>query len=423
LFFDEARIRVRAGRGGNGIVAFRREYGVPRGGPNGGNGGKGGDVYVRAITRLNTLNAFEHQNLFVAEPGQAGGGMDRTGRSGQDVIVEVPLGTVVRDAETGQLLGDLVEEGQQVCVAHGGRGGRGNAAFTTSTNQAPRMSEKGEPGEEREIDLEMKLIADVGVVGMPNAGKSTLLSVISAARPKIASYPFTTIQPNLGVVNLDYGSSFVVADLPGLIQGASQGIGLGHEFLRHVERTRLLVHLLDGLAGDPLETYDAIQHELAAFSETLITKPQIVVLNKMDLPDVREIWPLVQEMFAERKIEVRAISAVAGEGIRELLWEIARRLEELPAERLPEPEPILRPEVDENAFTIRESEKGWHVYGIAIERTAKMTNWDQYEAAARFQRVLEAMGITMALREAGVEEGDTVYIGDTELEWGWQDNA
>ena len=423
MFFDEARIRVRAGKGGDGIVAFRREYGVPRGGPNGGNGGKGGDVYVRAVSRLNTLSAFENQNLFVAEPGQSGGGMDRTGRTGQDAVVEVPLGTVVRDAETGQLLGDLVQEGQQVCVAHGGRGGRGNAAFATSTNQAPRLSERGEPGEERELELELKVIADVGVVGMPNAGKSTFLSVISAAKPKIASYPFTTIQPNLGVVTLDYDTSFVVADLPGLIRGASQGVGLGHEFLRHVERTRLLVHMLDGLAGDPLATYDAIQHELAAFSEALIAKPQIVVLNKMDLPDVREIWPLVQELFAERGIEVRAISAVAREGVRELLWEIARRLEELPVERLPEPEPVLRPEVDEKAFSIYQSEKGWRVRGIAIERTVKMTNWDQYESAARFQRVLEAMGITMALREAGVEEGDTVYIGDTELEWGWQDNA
>jgi GTP-binding protein len=266
------------------------------------------------------------------------------------------------------------------------------------------------------------MIADVGVIGMPNAGKSTFLSAISAAKPKIASYPFTTIQPNLGVVNLGYEMSFVVADLPGLIQGASQGIGLGHEFLRHVERTRLLVHLLDGLAGDPVQAYDDIQHELAAFSDALIAKPQIVVLNKMDLTEVREIWPLAEELFAERGIEVRAISAVTGEGVRDLLWEIAQRLQELPVERSSEPEPILRPEVDENAFTIRESERGWHVYGVAIERTAKMTNWAQYESAARFQRVLEAMGITMALREAGVQEGDTVYIGDMELEWGWQDN-
>jgi GTP-binding protein len=419
VFFDEARIRVRAGKGGNGIVAFRREYGVPRGGPNGGSGGKGGDVYIRAILRLNTLTAFEHQNLFVAGAGQSGGGMDRKGRSGQDVIVEVPLGTIVRDAETGQQLGDLVQEGQQICVAHGGRGGRGNAAFATSTNQAPRMSEKGEPGEEREIDLELKLIADVGVIGMPNAGKSTFLSAISAARPKIASYPFTTLQPNLGVVNLGYETSFVVADLPGLIEGASRGVGLGLEFLRHVERTRLLVHLLDGLSGDPLYSYDAIQKELAAFSERLIAKPQIVVLNKMDLPDVREIYPLVQELFAERGIVVHAISAVTHEGTRELLGEIARRLSELPVEQLPEPEPILRPEVDEKAFTIRQGSEGWYVQGIAIERTAKMTNWDQYESTARFQRVLEAMGITMALREAGVQEGDTVFVGDTELQWGW----
>jgi GTP-binding protein len=425
VFFDEARIRVQAGNGGNGCIAFRREWGVPRGGPAGGNGGKGGDVYVRAAARLSTLLAFEHQNLFVAERGQHGQGKDRTGRAGKDEIIEVPLGTVVRDADTGQVLGDLIHDEQQICVARGGRGGRGNAAFATSTNQAPRMSERGEPGEERELELELKLIADVGLVGMPNAGKSTLLSAISAAKPKIASYPFTTLQPNLGVVMLNYRNSFVAADLPGLIEGASRGVGLGHEFLRHVERTRLLVHVLDGIAGDPLENYDTINRELGAFSERLAAKPQIVAVNKMDLPDVREIWPLLQEMLAERDIRAHAISAATGEGVQDLLWEVSRQLAELPAEIPAEPETYdaeTELEVDEKAFTVDLDEGGWHVHGIAIERTVAMTNWDQYESLARFQRILEAMGITMALREAGIQDGDTVFIGGKELQWGWPED-
>ena len=425
MFFDEARIRVQAGHGGNGCVAFRREWGVPRGGPSGGNGGKGGDVCVRAAARLNTLTAFEHQNLFVAENGRHGQGKDRTGRVGKDEIIEVPLGTVIRDADSGQVLGDLIRDEQQICVVHGGRGGRGNAAFTTSTNQAPRISERGEPGEEREIELELKLIADVGLVGMPNAGKSTLLAAISAAKPKIASYPFTTLQPNLGVVRLDYNTSYVAADLPGLIAGASRGAGLGHEFLRHVERTRLLVHVLDGMAGDPLENYDTINGELEAFSKRLAAKPQLVVVNKMDLPDVREIWPLLQEMLAERDLEAHAISAATGEGVRDLLWEIWQQLAELPAEIPAEPDTsaaTARLEIDEKAFRFDLDEDGWHVHGIAIERTVAMTNWDQYESLARFQRILEAMGITIALREAGVQEGDTVFIGDKELLWGWPED-
>jgi GTP-binding protein len=422
VIFDEARIHVKAGQGGSGCVAFRREWGVPRGGPSGGSGGKGGDVYVQAAARLNTLIAFEHQNLFVAEGGQHGQGKDRTGRAGKDVVIEVPLGTVVHDAESGQVLGDLIEDSQRICVAHGGRGGRGNASFATSTNQAPRISERGEPGEERRLDLELKLIADVGLVGMPNAGTSTLLAAISAARPKIAAYPFTTLQPNLGVVTLNYQTSFVAADLPGLIEGASRGAGLGHEFLRHIERTRLLVHVLDGLVGDPLYNYDTINRELASFSERLSAKPQIVVLNKMDLPDVSELEPLIQEMLAERGIQAHAISAVTGQGVQDLLWDIAQRLSELPDEIPDEIAPedtVIRPGVDEKAFRIELDEEGWHVHGIAIERTAAMTNWDQYESQARVQRILEAMGITLALREAGVQDGDTVFIGDSELQWGW----
>jgi len=398
-------------------VAFRREKYVPLGGPSGGNGGKGGDVFIRASARLNSFVAFQYQNRFSAENGQRGRGKDLLGRSGESLAIDVPLGTVVRDARSERVLGDLVSDGQEVCVARGGRGGRGNAAFATSTNQAPRISEKGEPGQRRWLKLELKLIADVGLIGLPNAGKSTLLAAVSAARPKIAPYPFTTLQPNLGVVTLDYETSFVVADLPGLIEGASRGAGLGHQFLRHVERTRLLVHLLDGASGDPLHDFDVINHELAAFSERLASKPQVVVLNKMDLPSVREIWPLVQEMFAERGIEPLAISAATGKDVRPLLWELARRLAQIPVE-IPTQEVEAEPEVDEKTFTIFKDNRGWHVRGVAIERAAVMANWDQEESVARFQRILEALGITMALREAGVTDGDTVYVGKTELQWG-----
>ncbi len=422
MFFDEARIHVRSGRGGNGSVAFRREKGVPYGGPAGGNGGRGGDLYLRSAQRLNTLVAFQTQIHYAAEDGQHGRGKNQQGRSGGDLVIQVPLGTVVRDADTGQNLADLVEDGQEVLVARGGRGGRGNAAFATPTNQAPRISERGEPGEARWLKLELKLLADVGLIGMPNAGKSTLLSAVSAARPKIASYPFTTLEPTLGVVRLDDETAFVMADLPGLIEGASRGAGLGHRFLRHVERTRLLVHLIDGTAADPLGNYDTINGELEAFSAALAMKPQIAVVNKIDLPEAQELWPLIREGLAERGAEPLRISGATGEGVQALLGRIAGRLSEIPAEvpEAPLHEILIEPERDERAFTIGVSPSGWHVRGIAIERAAHMTNWDQEESLARFQRILEAMGVTMALREAGVSEGDTVFIGDVELQWGWQ---
>ena len=419
MFFDTAKIHVKAGDGGNGCVAFRREKYVPLGGPSGGNGGKGGDIYIRASKSVNTLLMFQHQNYFTAERGQHGRGKNLLGRGCESSYIDVPLGTVIRDAETERVLADLIEEGQEVCVVRGGRGGRGNAAFATATNQAPRISENGEPGQERWLVLDLKMIADVGLVGMPNAGKSTLLSVVSAARPKIAPYPFTTLQPNLGMIRLDYHTSFVMADLPGLIEGASQGVGLGHQFLRHVERTRLLVHLLDGLSGDPLHDYDVINRELAAFSDRLAALPQILVFNKMDVTGVREVWPLFQELCAERGLKPLAISAATGEGVKELLGEIGVRLAELPP-RISIEEVNVEPKVDEKAFTILRSERGWHVRGIAIERVVAMTRWEQEESTARFQRILEAMGISIALREVGVKEGDSVFIGEKELVWGWE---
>ena len=416
LFFDEATITVRAGRGGNGCVSFRREKYVPFGGPNGGHGGAGGNVYLRVNPHLNTLLPFAHQRHFAAENGQHGMGKGMHGRDGADLYIEVPPGTTVRDARTGELLGDLTQPGQELLVARGGRGGRGNEAFKSPTRQAPRFAEKGAPGEERTLRLELRLIADVGLVGKPNAGKSTLLSRVSAARPKIADYPFTTLAPNLGVVEAE-GRTFVMADIPGLIEGAHAGAGLGLQFLRHVERTRLLVHLLDGSSPDPAADYAAINRELALYSEKLAAKPQIVVLNKLDLPEARARWaPLKKELG----LEVLGISAVTGEGISGLLRVIAERLEELPTEEPLEEMPVLRPlEARENtAFTVEKLGDGvYRVRGQEIERLAMMTDWANDEAIERFERIMIARGISARLEEEGVRLGDTVYIGEIELEW------
>jgi GTP-binding protein len=325
---------------------------------------------------------------------------------------------MIYDAESGDLLADLVEEGQRVVLARGGRGGRGNAAFASPTNQAPRLAEHGEPGQERWLRLELKLIADVGVIGMPNAGKSTLLSVVSAARPKIAAYPFTTLQPNLGVVTVDDYHTFVMADVPGLIEGASEGAGLGHQFLRHVERTRLLIHMLDGAATDPLLDHATINRELARFSEYLAGRPQIVVLNKMDLPDAQAWWPLVEEAMAERGVEVHAISAVTREGVGPLMKRTYELLQNLPPpEQAGEVRAVFRPAEREDAFTIEREEDAWRVRGVRVERLAAMTPFTLPEAAARFQRQLRSMGVIEALAEAGVQEGDLVRVGEQELEW------
>jgi GTP-binding protein len=418
MLFDEAKIYVKAGDGGNGAVAFRREKFVPRGGPAGGRGGDGGDVVLKVDEQLNTLVHFQNQVHFKAGRGEHGGGKNQTGARGQGEVIPVPPGTLVRDAETGELLADLTEPDQSVVVARGGRGGRGNASFATSTRQTPRLAERGAPGEARWLELELRLIADVGLVGMPNAGKSTLLAAASAARPKIADYPFTTLQPNLGVVRID-GYDFVLADLPGLIEGAHAGAGLGHQFLRHVERTRLLVHLLDGAAQDPLAHFDQINRELELFNPALAERSQIVVLNKVDLPDARRHWPRVKSEAQTRGLPVYAVSAATGEGVRELMLHVGRMLSELPR---PEPAaeeiPVFR--LDETPeFTIEREGDAWRVRGERVERLALQTMWEYHDAVQRFQRVLEAMGVLHALREAGVEAGDTVRIGDMELEWMW----
>jgi len=418
MFFDEAKIYVKSGDGGDGCVAFRREKYVPFGGPSGGNGGRGGDVYLVVDRNLNTLIHFKKRVHFKAEKGGRGSGKNQQGKMGEDRLIPVPPGTAVYDADTGEFVADLMEDEQRVLVVRGGRGGRGNAAFASPTNQAPRLAEHGEPAQERWLRLELKLIADVGVIGVPNAGKSTLLSTVSAARPKIADYPFTTLQPNLGVVQVDGYRTFVMADVPGLIEGASEGAGLGHQFLRHVERTRLLIHLLDGAAPDPLQDYEAINAELGQFSARLAEKLQVVVLNKMDLPDAQAWWPLVQQAMEERGIEAHAISAVTGQGVQSLMRRALELLHSLPAVDLaPEAPAVFRPAEREDAFAVEREGDAWRVRGVRVERVAAMTPFVLPEAAARFQRQLRAMGVDQALIEAGVQPGDMVRIGDEELEW------
>ena len=419
MFVDEAKIFVASGKGGAGMVSFRREKYVPRGGPSGGNGGRGGDVILRADSNLNTLYFFRKQVHFKAKPGGKGGSSHKTGADAEALVVRVPRGTLVRDAETGGLIADLVAENAEAVVAEGGRGGKGNAHFKSSANQTPRIAEKGEPGIERWLRLELKLIADVALVGVPNAGKSTLLSVVSNAKPKVADYPFTTLEPNLGTVIYD-NRDLVFADIPGLIEGAHMGVGLGHAFLRHVQRTRLIVHLVDGTSADPVADYNQIRSELALFDDKLAERPEIVVVNKLDLPDVREYWPLLEEAFAERGVEeVLAISALTRENVDDLIRRVFGEMAKAPdlLEQESADMPTYELEDDGISFGIDVEDGVYYVSGAEIERAAAMTYWDYDEAVARFQKTLDALGIIRALEEAGVSAGDTVFVGDYELEW------
>lgn len=426
MFYDEAKINVRSGDGGDGMIGFRREKFVRQGGPDGGDGGRGGDVIFVASSHLNSLISFQHQKHYRAGNGEHGTVQRMTGAGGEDLRLQVPTGTIIRNAATGDVLADMTEPGQEVVILAGGRGGRGNIHFANSRQQAPRIAERGEPGEELWLTLELKLIADVGIVGVPNAGKSTLLSVVSAARPKIGDYPFTTLQPNLGVASLDDYETIVLADIPGLIQGASAGVGLGHDFLRHIERTRVLIHLLDGISADPLRDFAMINEELALYNPELAAKPQLVVLNKIDLPDVQSLEPLIREEISQAGYPFMTISAVTGAGVRSMLYEVKRMLEAAPPQPLSATEEmvVIRPRVETRDFTVkrqgsnRDGSAVWRVSGREIERITSMTFFEFDDALMRFQSVLEKSGITAALTEAGVKVGDTVFIGDTELEWG-----
>jgi GTP-binding protein len=433
MFYDHTKIYAKAGDGGNGSSHFRREKFAPLGGPDGGDGGRGGSVYLEATTNLNTLIDYRYRHHFKAEAGGAGIRQKMHGAKGEDIVLAVPCGTIVRDADTNELLADLVDDKQRVMIARGGRGGLGNTHFATATHQAPREAQKGEPGEERWITLELRLIADVGLVGYPNAGKSTLLSVVTAARPKIADYPFTTLAPNLGVVAVGQPGSgdefgFVLADIPGLIEGAAHGVGLGHEFLRHVRRTRLLIHMLDGgsFERDPWQDFQAINQELREYDEQLAQRPQIVVLNKMDLPEAQERWPVLKKQAQAAGYPVFAISAAAHEGTDELMHFAANRLGQIRQEEAERaatqinPDmvgPVLRP-VPADAFTVSKEQGVYVVRGKRVERMVSMTDLENEEGMDRLQVTMSKMGVTKALEEAGVQVGDLVRFGKVELYWG-----
>lgn len=416
MFLDHARVVVRAGRGGRGVISFRREAHVPRGGPDGGDGGRGGDVALEARGQLSTLADFRYTRRFSAESGGAGAGRKRHGRAGRDLVVPVPAGTVVK--EKGQLIADLARHGDRVAVARGGKGGLGNVHFATSTRRAPRIAEDGEPGEEREIELELKLLADVGLVGLPNAGKSTLLAATTRARPKIAAYPFTTLVPNLGVATVDDGE-LVLADIPGLIEGAHGGAGLGEEFLRHVERTRVLIHLLDASRNDPVADAGVVDAELGAYGRGLAEKPQIYALNKVDLPEARERAARVRGALPRGDVPAFLVSAATGEGCRELLRATAAVVSAHPL-------PAAASPLAERRITHRGTSRDWEVlregdaYRIRssrLERLARGMDWSSADALVYFHRLLERSGIDRELRRLGVAEGDPVRVGALELEW------
>lgn len=418
MFFDKAKIYVKGGDGGNGCVAMRREKYVPEGGPWGGDGGRGGDVIFRADEGLRTLVDFRYKRHYKADRGRHGEGKNMHGASGEDLIVRVPAGTLIRDDDTGEIIADLVKNGQEVVVASGGRGGRGNAHFATFNNKAPKMAEKGEPGQERWLNMELKLLADVGLVGFPNAGKSTLISQVSAAKPKIANYPFTTITPNLGVVRVNEGRSFVMADIPGLIEGAHAGTGLGHDFLRHVERTRLLIHVLD-IAGsegrDPVDDFQVMKRELSLYNPVLGDMPQVIAANKMDLDDSGKNLPRLIESYGS-DYEIFPVSAATGEGLDKLIYRVAELVEKIPVK---EPEAVPLPVVHraEPRFSVYNEEGIYVVRGKEIERHVAMTDMENDEAVERLQWIVKRMGIEEELKSAGIKEGDTVKIGKFEFEF------
>lgn len=425
MFVDKVKIYVKAGDGGNGMVAYRREKYVPDGGPAGGDGGKGANVVFVVEEGLRTLMDFRYQRHFKAERGENGRPKNQHGKSRDDMLVKVPPGTTVIDEDTGKIIADLTEQGQQAVIARGGRGGRGNSRFATPANPAPEIAENGQPGEERNLVIELKVLADVGLVGFPSVGKSTLLSVVSSARPKIADYHFTTLTPNLGVVETDDNRSFVMADLPGLIEGAHSGVGLGHQFLRHIERTRVIVHVIDmsGLEGrDPYEDYVTINEELKQYNLRLTERPQIIVANKMDIPSAEENLEEFRKKIGE-DVSIHPISAVTKKGLTNLLREVMDKVESTPEFPLYEEEQIEQRVVykfnkREDPFQISRDDDGAYVIeGHEIETLFKMTNFDRDDSVKRFARQMRHMGIDQALRDRGAEDGDTVRILNYEFEF------
>jgi GTPase len=423
MFLDRVKIWIRAGDGGDGAATFRKEAHVPRGGPDGGDGGRGGSIRLRVDPGQTTLRDFQYRHHFKATPGGRGTRARRHGKAGDDLILDVPPGTAVYDDITGALIADLVATGQEALVARGGRGGLGNTHFKTSTHQAPKHAQKGEPGDEHWLRLELRLIADVGLVGLPNAGKSTILAAVTAARPKIADYPFTTLEPNLGVMDLGEGDERrpTIADVPGLIEGASSGAGLGHAFLRHVERTRVLIHVVDGASRDPEWDHEVIREELRAHDPDLLDKPILVAFNKLDLPVARDAWPAFRSAREADGLGVVAIAASTGEGLDAFRASVAAMLPS--ADELsepPEPAGVVVHRIDAmgDGFMVERDDDGaFRVRGKRIERIASQTNFDVEESAERFQRDLVRLGIDAELRRSGIAAGDTVRIGGAELEW------
>ena len=422
MFIDYAKIIIGSGKGGNGAITFRREKYVANGGPDGGDGGRGGSVYFRVDLGLNTLVDFKYKKKYLAQDGEAGSGARKAGKSGEDLYIDVPQGTVVREEETGKVIADLSEEGQVECVLKGGKGGKGNVHYATATRQIPNFAETGEPGVEKTVILELKLIADVGLLGYPNVGKSTLLSRMTTAKPKIADYHFTTIEPNLGVVKLANGSSFVMADIPGLIEGASEGVGLGLKFLRHVERTRLLIHVIDvaGTEGrDPVQDFYKINAELSNYSEKLSNKLQVVAANKIDVMQDEENYRRLEKVAKQKGYEIFKISAVTGEGLNELFNRVAELLKEIPKQELEE--------VDKTVYYNYEDEnEGWRITrenntfiidGKEIENVMRRVNFSDYESLAYFHNTLKKMGIEAELKRRGIKEGDIVKIFDLEFQY------
>lgn len=422
MFTDYAKITIKSGNGGDGAVTFRREKYVAAGGPDGGDGGRGGSIYFRVDPNANTLIDFRYNKKFKAENGENGSGGHKYGKSGQDLYINVPIGTIIKDAETGKIVADLSEEGQEELILKGGRGGKGNSHFATATRQVPRFAQTGEDGEEKEIILELKLLADVGLLGFPNVGKSTFLSVVTDAKPKIANYHFTTIEPNLGVVKTEHGDSFVIADIPGIIEGASEGVGLGIQFLRHVERTRLLLHVIDvsGIEGrNPVQDFYTINEELKTYSEKLSKRKQIIVANKIDIMQDETGYKELEALAKKEGLEIYKISGATGEGVSKLLDRVAEVLKTLPKEELVEVDErvVYTLEEDKDEFKVRKENDIFIIEGKAINRLMGRINIDDNESMYYFQKSLKNLGIEDELKKQGIKEGDTVKVLNWTFEW------
>ena len=423
MFVDRVKIHIKAGNGGNGCVSFYRAKYVTNGGPDGGDGGKGGNVVFVADEGINTLMDFRYKKLFKAENGVDGGKRNCTGANGKDVVIKVPVGTIIREAETGKIMADMVTPFEEKVLIKGGKGGKGNQHFATPTRQAPRYAERGRTAKEYDVILELKLIADVGLIGFPNVGKSTLLSMVTNANPKIANYHFTTLSPNLGVVRSIWGEDFVMADIPGLIEGASEGIGLGHEFLRHVERTKVFIHVVDaaGLEGvDPIENIEKINEELKKYNDSLLDRPMVIACNKMDIPEAKENFEKIKAIYEPKGIKVFPISAATNTGLDELLSAVSSILKDYPEDIVFEEDfdPYVEVAVDNEPFTITNIDEGYYaVEGVGVEKMMGYTNIDTEKGFAFFQKYLRDKGIIDALEEKGIQEGDTVRIYDLEFDY------